>query len=149
MMKGKPLLVLAVVSLTGMPFAAHGLPDQTRPEQAMGRWSTPSRHGVVEIAACGSSICGRLMESDHIRTNPAYPDSANRDPALRSRALKGLTILQGFRRDGEGWSGGTIYNPEDGGTYKATVTLADANTLKLKGCIVWPLCKTQTWKRIP
>jgi uncharacterized protein (DUF2147 family) len=89
------------------------------------------------------------MESDHIRTNPAYPDSANRDPALRSRALKGLTILQGFRRDGEGWSGGTIYNPEDGGTYKATVTLADANTLKLKGCIVWPLCKTQTWKRLP
>jgi len=67
---------------------------------------------------------------------------------LRNRQLKGLTILQGFARGENGWDGGSIYNPDDGGTYKATITIADPDTLKLKGCIVWPLCKTQVWKRL-
>jgi uncharacterized protein (DUF2147 family) len=142
-MKGKPLLAITVMSLVGMPVLAHAAPDQ-----AIGRWMTPSKHGVVEIATCGASICGRLVDSDHIRTNPALADSKNKNPALRNRQLKGLTILQGFARGENGWDGGSIYNPDDGGTYKATITIADPDTLKLKGCIVWPLCKTQVWKRL-
>jgi len=37
---------------------------------------------------------------------------------------------------------------DDGKTYKATVTPIDANTLKVRGCIFVPLCKTQTWTRV-
>jgi uncharacterized protein (DUF2147 family) len=44
--------------------------------------------------------------------------------------------------------GGTIYNADDGGTYQATVTPEGRDVLKVKGCIVWPLCKSQTWKRL-
>ncbi len=40
------------------------------------------------------------------------------------------------------------YNGDDGGTYKATITPIDADHLKVRGCIVWPLCKTQTWMRV-
>lgn len=148
-MKGKPLLAVTVLSLIGAAAATYATPTLATPaDQAIGRWATPSKHGVVEIAPCGASICGRLLESDHIRANPAFADSNNKNPALRNRPLKGLTILQGFTRSNDGWEGGSIYNPEDGGTYKATITIADADTLKLKGCIVWPLCKTQTWKRL-
>jgi uncharacterized protein (DUF2147 family) len=67
---------------------------------------------------------------------------------LRARELRGLQILQGFRWSSDSWSGGSIYNAEDGGTYGATVTMVDRDHLKLKGCIVWPLCKTQTWVRV-
>ena len=72
----------------------------------------------------------------------------NRNPQLRGRRLIGLQILGGFTASGTGWSGGTIYNAEDGGTYKATVTPVDANHLKVRGCIVWPLCKSQVWTRV-
>ena len=117
-------------------------------DPVLGTWRTPSKHGVVRIERCGASICGRLVESDNIRTNPDLRDVNNKDESRRARRLKGLQILSGFRLEGNKWTGGTIYNPEDGGTYKATITPEGAQTLKLKGCIVWPLCKTQTWKRI-
>jgi uncharacterized protein (DUF2147 family) len=120
----------------------------TSPESAIGRWRTETRNGVVEVAACGGSICGTLVTSDGIRANPDLRDSKNKDETLRGRKLAGLQILSGFTRGSSAWEGGQIYNADDGGTYKATVTPADADHLKVKGCIVWPLCKTQSWTRI-
>ncbi|PEQ14041.1 hypothetical protein B2G71_06075 [Novosphingobium sp. PC22D] len=117
-------------------------------DSVIGKWRTPSKNGVVEIAPCGASICGRLIDSDNIRKNPELRDTENKDESKRGRKLKGLMILSGFERDDGKWTGGSVYNPEDGGTYKGTITPTGANSLKLKGCIVWPLCKTQTWKRI-
>jgi uncharacterized protein (DUF2147 family) len=57
-------------------------------------------------------------------------------------------LISGFTADGDAWSGGKIYNPDDGKTYKAKVTPVDANTLKVRGCVFVPLCKTQTWTRV-
>lgn len=118
------------------------------PDSAVGHWRTQTKNGIVEIAPCGTSICGKLIGSDGLKANPGLLDSHNKDAALRGRRLMGLQILGGFTRgDGE-WTGGTIYNADDGGTYKATVTPIDADHLKVKGCIIWPLCKSQTWTRV-
>ena len=118
------------------------------PDAAIGHWRTETKGGVVEIERCGGSICGKLVSSDGLRANPNLLDGHNKDASLRGRRLMGLQILGGFTRgDGE-WSGGTIYNGDDGGTYKATVRPIDADHLKVKGCIIWPLCKSQTWTRI-
>lgn len=133
-----------MIALLGI-LAAAAAPS---PQDALGRWQTETKHGVVEIAACGPSICGRLVESDALRTNPQLRDIRNKDAAQRDRMLKGLTILQGFHAKSGEWAGGTIYNGDDGGTYQATLTMIDHDTLKVKGCIVWPLCKSQTWKRL-
>ena len=118
------------------------------PEAAVGRWRTETRNGIVEVDRCGASICGRLVSSDGLRTNPNMLDINNRDTALRGRRLLNLQILGGFKRGAGEWTGGTIYNGDDGGTYKATVTPIDADHLKVKGCIIWPLCKSQIWTRI-
>jgi len=118
------------------------------PDAAVGRWRTETRNGVVEVERCGASICGRLVTSDGLHTNPNMLDINNKDTALRGRRLMNLQVLGGFTRSAGGWSGGTIYNGEDGGTYRATVTPIDADHLKVKGCIIWPLCKSQTWTRI-
>lgn len=133
-----------MIALLGI-LAAAAAPS---PQDALGQWQTETKHGVVEIAACGPSICGRLVESDALRTNPQLRDIRNKDAAQRDRMLKGLTILQGFHAKSGEWAGGTIYNGDDGGTYQATLTMIDRDTLKVKGCIVWPLCKSQTWKRL-
>jgi len=118
------------------------------PDAAVGRWRTETRNGIVEVERCGGSICGKLVSSDGLRTNPNMLDINNKDTALRGRRLLNLQILGGFTRGGSEWSGGTIYNGDDGGTYRATVTPIDADHLKVKGCIIWPLCKSQTWTRI-
>lgn len=113
-----------------------------------GRWRTPGNGGEVEVYRCGGAICGKLISSSHLQHDPAATDENNKDAALKTRKLKGLTFLTGFTGGPNEWTGGKVYNPEDGNTYKGTITAVGADTLKLKGCVVAPLCKTQTWTRI-
>ena len=118
-------------------------------DAAVGRWKTETRNGIVEIARCGGSLCGRLLTSDGLRADPALRDRNNKDASLRARPLKGITMLQGFAPGSAGvWDGGTVYNAEDGRTYKARITPVDADHLKLRGCVFVPICKTETWTRV-
>ena len=134
--------LFAALALAGVPQAA------PQPDAVVGRWKTETRGGIVEIARCGPSICGRVLTSDALRTNPNFKDSRNPDASLRNRPIRGLQILGGFKQQDGGWYGGKIYNAEDGKTYNAEITLAGANQLKLRGCVFKPFCKTQTWTRV-
>ena len=113
-----------------------------------GLWQTPTNGGQVRIARCGQALCGTLVTSDHIRREPAARDENNKDAAQRSRTLRGLPMLTGFTGGPTEWRGGSVYNPADGGTYRGTITMTGDNSLRLRGCIVAPLCKTQTWTRV-
>lgn len=114
----------------------------------IGKWRAQSKNAVIEIARCGDSICGKLIGSDGLRANPNMLDTKNKDTAQRGRKVLGIQMIGGafVWKDGA-WTGGTVYNAEDGGTYKATITPVGTDQIRLKGCIVWPLCKTQTWTR--
>ena len=61
-----------------------------------------------------------------------------------------IELLTGFVADGPGkWSGGRIYNPEDGKTYKCKLTLQDDGTLKVRGYVGLSIFgKTQIWRRL-
>ncbi|HEY7852380.1 MAG TPA: DUF2147 domain-containing protein [Caulobacteraceae bacterium] len=96
-----------------------------------GLWKTAGDEGLVRIDACGAEICGRI----------ASPAPAG-DPAP-----EGLLILKlkpiGQDRWGDGW----IYNPDNGKRYHASIALTHDGNLRLKGCLVVPLCQSQTWTR--
>jgi uncharacterized protein (DUF2147 family) len=114
---------------------------------AAGLWATPERDGKVRVADCGGGICGYIADGADIRANPDVKDIKNSDEALRTRKLKGAPIFENMTGGPSEWKG-KVYNPVDGHTYSGSVTMVDANTLKLKGCAVAFLCKTQTWHRI-
>jgi uncharacterized protein (DUF2147 family) len=132
------MIAAALTLASGSAFAA----DVT------GLWQTPTNGGQVEIARCGNSLCGKLVSSNHIRENPALKDVKNKDKAQQGRTLKNLQMLYDFTGGPTKWTGGKVYNPDDGGTYSGTIELLSDNELKLKGCIVAPLCKTQKWTRL-
>lgn len=113
-----------------------------------GLWQTPTNGGQVRISRCGQALCGTLVTSSHIRADANARDEHNKNASLRSRPLRNLPMLTGFTGGPTEWRGGSVYNPEDGGTYRGTITLTNDNTLRLRGCIVAPLCKTQTWTRV-
>lgn len=113
-----------------------------------GVWRTSEEGGRIAIERCGNSICGKILGGGAPQAGRSSTDDKNKNPALRNRQLLGLTIMQGFSGGPQVWTGGTIYNPNDGGTYKASVKLASADSLQVKGCIAPPLCKTQTWTRL-
>ena len=113
-----------------------------------GLWATPTNGGQVEISRCGANLCGKLVTSQHIKDDPSLKDIRNKDTGQRGRTLKNLQMLSDFSGGPAKWTGGKVYNPDDGGTYSGSIDLVSDNQLKLKGCVVAPLCKTQVWNRL-
>jgi len=132
-----PVLLLAAL-LAAAPSA----------DTAIGDWRSPTKNAIIEIQKCGTSLCGHLMTSDDIRTNPGLKDINNKDASLRGRLLKGLPMLSGFTRDGSDWIDGSVYNANDGRTYGGKISVIDADHIKLRGCVFVPLCKSETWARV-
>jgi len=137
-----------------MAVAAALLLALARPASAddslLGRWVTPGASAVVELARCAeaSTICGTvrwLWEAADDRGRPRL-DSQNADAKLRTRPLLGLTILAGLvPRAGGGWEG-SIYNPEDGQTYRAILGRRGADSLVVEGCVLF-VCRKQIWRK--
>jgi uncharacterized protein (DUF2147 family) len=121
MTKGLLLAAAAVFLLTAQLFASGG-------EEILGTWNNDDGRAKIEIFNCGGRYCGKIIWLGQ----PNYPpddklgmggkprvDRENPDPALRSRPILGLQIMEGFIFRGDGvWEKGHIYDPESGKTYK-------------------------------
>lgn len=107
----------------------------------MGTWSTANGHGVVEIAACGDALCGRIVGIDRDPTEPVPTD-------VHGRSQCGLTIITNEKPEADGTWLGNVTDPRDGGTYQAELWLDDDGNLHLRGFIGIPLLgATQIWHR--
>jgi len=117
-------------------------------EDVIGRWRNPAEAGDLLIYPCGDKVCAKGVPTDPAKVAKDMKDIKNKNPELRSRSLNGLEVMRGFAGGPKVWSGGSIYRPADGNTYSGKMELVDPNTLKLTGCVVAPLCQSQTWKRV-
>lgn len=113
-----------------------------------GVWKTATDGGLVRLGPCGADLCGHVVSSARLRAFPDQKDVRNRDPGQRGRAIKGVLMLKVHPRGPGRWGDGWVYNPDDGGTYKATLKLAADGRLQVRGCIAEPLCRNQTWTRV-
>ncbi len=134
--------------ITGAAIAALAATVVGAAEQASpyGNWRTPDKGGLIEVSQCDGGLCGKILSGTPGASPEGRLDSNNKNPALRGRALVGLYIFRGLKPADGSWKG-SMYNPNDGGTYAATISLKSAGSLEVKGCIVWPMCKTQVWTR--
>lgn len=111
----------------------------------LGVWLRANKESKIEIKKCGDSYCGTVVWM--IAKNAAKKDVNNKNPALQNRSILGIQIFSNMVPDGANKWKGDLYNPEDGGTYSGTLKQPSKDTLTLKGCWVWPLCKNDTWTR--
>ncbi len=107
-----------------------------------GLWLTETKGSRVKIAPCGAGYCGTLAS-----IGGGELDVNNPDPALRSRKLVGIQILDA-RTPASGSYEGSLYNPKDGKTYSGSLTPKGPDTLEVAGCVLGVLCKRQTWTRV-
>lgn len=136
-------------------------PQDTEPKTRQGtspagRWKTVDdvtgkAKSMIAIWVENGKLYGRIEEL--IDPDPHEPDPrCNRcDGEMKGRLLVGLRILWDLRQDGEGeqWSGGKILDPENGKTYKCSITVEDSGRkLKVRGFIGFSILgRTQYWLR--
>lgn len=128
-------------------FSAGLAADATEESNIYGVWSTQKNHGHVLIEPCGNAICGRVLDGDQLRANPDQTDIYNPDPAKRTRRVKGLYILEGYRGGPSHWEGGSVYDPQTGDEASdSTLDLTAGDTLKVEGC-KFLFCRSEIWTR--
>ncbi len=111
-----------------------------------GHWLTEPKDGIIQLSVDEQGhLSGQIVGGNH----PGRKDEHNPDPAARGKELRGQVILTGMNYDGDGhWSGGTIYKPDNGKTYKCKIALNADGTLSVRGFIGFSLLGvTQTWTR--
>ena len=112
-----------------------------------GYWATSNLTSIVEITACDNALCAEIAWLwDVSVAGSKILDKKNPQKSKQKNSLVGRQLFSRFIKNGDGWRG-RIYNPEDGRTYRASVTTRGKNALRVKGC--WgPFCLTQTWRRL-
>jgi uncharacterized protein (DUF2147 family) len=101
----------------------------------VGVWLHENERIKLEIAPCGDELCGKLIWFRWPNDAQGLPlvDLKNRDSALRTRPLLGLTVLTGLRRTADGkWEDGEIYNPDDGEEYSVQISIQDDGSLRAR-----------------
>ena len=130
----------------------------------LGLWATDPEGGGgeahVEITKENGTYRGKIVwlaEAVYPAGDPDGPegepktDSNNPDPARRNDPVVGLLIVKDFVYKGDGlWHGGTIYDPDNGKTYKCKIRFGDdQNELKVRGVIGFSMLgRTTVWTRV-
>ena len=119
-----------------------------------GYWMKPDaeRESKIQVFRCGAgkkSLCAKiawLKEPNDSKGQPLH-DVRNENPAMRGRSIVGLAIFTGLTPSAPSTWTGKIYNPEDGHTYSATLTVLSRKQILLRGCKAWLLCGEKQWLR--
>jgi len=120
----------------------------------VGRWYADGGAAQVELRACARALCGEVvwLRSPFDENGCLMRDRWNPDPALRERTVVGLEIVRDLlpATDSVGaWTGGTIYDPGSGRTYRASLALDGNDRALLRGYVGLPIIgRTTTWVRV-
>jgi uncharacterized protein (DUF2147 family) len=112
-----------------------------------GTWLVAKKNGKIQITKnSAGKYEGKIVWGE----GGDSLDVNNPNPSLRTRPLMGLLLLRGFSYEGDSeWSGGQIYDPNNGKDYKCTLTLENPNTLNVRGYIGVSLFgRSEKWTRV-
>jgi len=95
-------------------------------EAVHGVWARKGHDDRLEFFDCDGQLCAREPGAD----------------------AKAPMIVRHAKKTAPNQWKGDIFNPENGKIYSATVTLDSATQMTLTGCLIAPLCQSETWTRV-
>lgn len=104
---------------------------------------------LVQIVQDGDgTLTGKILTGLGSNDDPNRRCKACTD-SRKDQLMKGMTIINGMKADGDTWDGGQILDPENGKLYKCKMHLDDGGQkLVVRGYIGFSLLgRSQTWIR--
>ncbi len=112
-----------------------------------GDWLLDNGQLVVRVTPCGGNVCANVVwlpEPNNADGTPKL-DLKNPSPALKSRHVIGMPLLENMAPAGPNLWRGLVYSADDGAYYHATAHV-DGDKLQVKGC--WLVfCKDLNFNR--
>lgn len=144
----KRIILLVFIFITFNSFAQ----SSQEADKIIGLWQTGSGKGRVQIAKYGNKFSGKIVwlrDPKDAKGNPKL-DSKNPDVSRQKNTTIGITNLLGFTYEGNSeYDNGTVYDPENGKTYKCIMTLENINSLNVRGYIGFSFIgRTDVWTRV-
>ncbi|SEP35290.1 Uncharacterized conserved protein, DUF2147 family [Flavobacterium sp. CF108] len=121
-------------------------------QSVIGKWKTiddetGEAKSVVEIYEKSGKIYGKITEI--LRENHKKDVCVKCEGTEKNKPILGMTIINGLKKDGAEYNGGTILDPTSGKKYKCYISLDSADKLKLRGYVgISIMGRTQYWTRI-
>ena len=119
----------------------------------IGQWktiddNTGKETSIVEIFERNNKIYGKIVKifpGPKEQKDPVCEQCDEDDPRYRKKVI-GMEILEGLKKDGNEYTGGTILDPKNGRVYRCKIWREGAD-LKIRGYL-GPFYRTQTWKKV-
>lgn len=125
---------------------------KTNPDDILGFWLNESGQAQIQIYKEGDQYFGKIIwlkVPNDPKTGLPKKDANNPDVSMRSNLILGSIILRNFKYDDGEWSGGRVYDPQNGKDYKCYMKLKDPKKMSMRGYIgVSLLGRTEVWTRI-
>ena len=155
------MLPLIVRVLSVSLFACLAIPivaAQSLPEPAtdyLGEWrvvddESGEAQAVMRIYEEDGKVHGRIVRSLAPNANLGDPvPCEDCEGEFEDADLRNVPILRNMEWDGDGFSGGRIYDPRSGRGYKCAMELEGADRLRVRGYLgIRALGRTQVWERV-
>ncbi len=128
------LASIALLSLVAGPAQA------SKADAFDGRWISPKRNLIINVAPCGPAHCGTVV----------WASSYAKDQARKSGTpnLIGKQLISGVRPDGKGGYKGRAFLPKQNIHATASIHQAGPDAMIVKGCAMRVICKSQRWTRV-
>jgi uncharacterized protein (DUF2147 family) len=133
----------------GIVFSAGFVSAGLTPAHALdptGDWLVEDGVANIRVAECNGSMWGAVSWEK----TPGGVDKNNPDVSKRTRPTLGMLTLLDMKKKPQvdEWNG-KVYDAKDSGKlYSASIRPKGSNELEIEGCLVWPLCGSQTWTRV-
>ena len=120
-------------------------------QDIVGKWKLEDGSAIVEVYKKGDAYNGRIvwLETPTYSNGTPVLDTNNPDKSLQSRKLINLDMLSGLKPNGKEYTGGTIYDPNNGKTYFCSMKV-EKDVLKVCGSLDKRgiLGRTMDWFRV-
>lgn len=138
------------IALTLLIAVATSINVKAQTDKVEGLWYNDVKTAKIQITKeSNGKFYGKVVWlKEPLKDGKPKVDEMNSDEKLRSRPRLGLPVLADFVKDGDNkYSGGTIYDPNNGKTYSCKMTYK-GETLDIRGYIGISLFgRTTTWSR--
>jgi len=121
-------------------------------DKILGIWKTGTGRAHIKITKYSDKYGGKItwMKIPNKPDGAPKLDDKNPDRSKNANPILGSNILLGFKYEGNKiYEGGTVYDPNNGKTYKCVITYQNDSTLNVRGYLgITLIGRTDTWKRV-